>query len=226
MVVAQCPALTSLTHSQYSTGIVFTRWLYAFSFVCALVRTWVRVQDEEMFYVSLLNMPSPWGLWTPTRPKIWLVCFGKYLFPQKHQFYASKKTTFLSSHRNFGISTALAALESQAKTAASPARPSLLSGAPLSATPTTHLQTNTALRTFSLGPKRARSPGTCHQTPPSRRWTGTPQTVGTWQPMGRTVSLCGRGCVAWGRMCISLEASSTLSKLRGTELDCLALRGS
>lgn len=134
--------------------------------------------------------------------------------------------TFLSSHRNFGISTALAAQESQAKTAASQTRPSSLSGAPLSATPMTHLQTNSAWRTFSLGPKRARSAGTCRRTPPSRRWTGTPRTVAKWRrgrPMGRTMSLCGRGCVAWGRTCISSEASSTLSKSRGTELDCLPL---
>lgn len=142
-----------------------------------------------------------------------------------------KKTTFLlfflSFHRNLGISTALAALESQAKTAVSPARPSTRWR--VSATPTTHQWTSSVWRTPSLRPKRARSPGTCRQTPPSRRWTGTPQTTATWhqgQRTGRTMSLCGRGYVAWGRTCISLEASSTLSRLRGTERDCLPPGGS
>lgn len=149
--------------------------------------------------------------WAPRMPVVWTLFLSFIL---------------LSLHRNFGISTALAALESQAKITVSQARSSPLSGALLSAT---HLWTNAAWRMLSLGPKRAKSPGMCRQTPPSRRRTGTPQTAARWrqgQPMGRTTHLCGQDCVAWGRTCISSEASLTLSKLRGTELECLPLGGS
>lgn len=49
------------------------------------------------------------------------------------------KTLYFLFHRNFGISTALAALEEQARTAVSQPRPSILSGAWLSPTLTTRL---------------------------------------------------------------------------------------